>query len=140
MRKNLAACARLQDAQPPRPSRRAAGRVRRVVLPLAFAGTVGAFAAVASASVAAPAAAVELRTAIKLPKWFPKFVPVPKGSILLSTAETKLGVERGVNVAVKGSVSAVTHAYAHQLKVAGFTVTVGAITSSGAAIQGTGHG
>ncbi len=137
-----AASARLQGVQPPPPSWRASGRVRRSVLAVAFAGTVGTvgtLAAVAPASVATPAAAVVLRPA-KLPKGFPGSVPLPKGGTFLSSTETKLGEELGVNFAVKASIPAATHAYEHQLKAAGFKVTVGTISASGAAIEATGHG
>ncbi len=131
---------RLQDAHLPPPSCRAAGRARRALLTLASGGMIGAAFVVVPASIATPAAAVVSRAAVKLPKGFPKSVPLPKGATLLSTASTKLGVELGANVSVKASVSAATHAYAHQLRAAGFKVTVGAITSSGAAIDATGHG
>ncbi len=107
---------------------------------LALGGAVAALAAVVPASVAPPAAAVALKSGAKLPKGFPKSVPLPKGGTVLSSAETKLGEELGVNFAVKGSIPVVTRAYEHQLKAAGFKVTVGDISSSGAAIQATGHG
>jgi hypothetical protein len=135
----VAARLRVQGASPPLPSWRAAGRVRRAVVALAFGGTVGALAAVAPGSVAGPAAATVLQTT-KLPAGFPKSVPLPKGGTVLNSTATKLGEELGVNVALKASVPAATRAYAHQLKVAGFKVTVGTISASGAAIQASGHG
>ncbi len=134
--------ARLQGPQPPLPSRRVAGRTRRaapaLALTLAFVGMVGALAAVPPASVAAGAVVVQ---AVKLPPGFPKSVPLPKRATELGTADTKLGDEPGVNFAVKGTISAVAHAYEKQLKAAGFKVKSAApISASGTAIQAAGHG